>query len=426
MENALNQLLNLNISEKTPLIVSVSGGVDSMVLLNLLISNNYKPIVVHFNHQTRKTNIDEQRLVEEVSTKNKLPFYVFNVILEDGNFHNQARNYRNKKLKEVAKKYKSKYILTAHHLDDLAETVLLKITRGSNLYGYAGIHDLVSVDGFTYLRPLLPYSKKEIVDFANKNAIKFLDDESNFQSHYSRNRIRHAVIPVLKQENSQLLNKFYEFSISLTESYDFIRKYSNKFIKNNEANLTKLLKEDLIIQREVIVILLEKANVYFNKEILNALIAIINNDKPNVSYQLSGGYYFVKSYDKFCVTMNVEPIKFEVILGDDTTNLPNMKKITFLSILSNNDKNVHKICYNKISLPLIARTRKEGDTLSFSYGRKKLKNYLIDLKIPTKKRDELTIITDSKGVILWVEDIYHNDTIGNQNTIYFKIGEEND
>jgi|SRR5690554_199550 len=424
MENALNLLKQYNIDKNTPLIISVSGGVDSMVLLNILATNKYKAIVVHFNHQTRKENDLEEQLVRETAKNYNLGFHVFKFEQASGNFHEQARNFRIKKLEEIAIKYKTSYILTAHHLDDLAETVLMKITRGSNLYGYAGIHEYVKINDFIFMRPLLSYSKKEIIAYATKEKINYLDDSSNFELHYTRNRIRHTVLPILKQENPQVLNKFKDFQNSLTESYNFIRKYTSKFIdSNNKINTKTLINEDLLIKREAIVMLLEKHQITFNKQTLDNLLNLIDSVRPNLTYNLSNNYHFVKSYDYIYITNKSLKEPFEVVLDKKVNLLPNMKKITFLTNLSHNSKFNHKICYNNISLPLIARTRINGDVLMFSYGKKKLKDYLIDLKIPLTKRNELIVLTDSNNTILWVENIYNNQTLGNKNELYFEIGE---
>lgn len=425
MENELNLLKKYNIDKKTPLVVSVSGGVDSMVLLHILTKNKYNTIVVHFNHQTRKENDSEEQLVRETAKNYNLKFHVFKVLKSSGNFHEQARNFRIKKLEEIARKYNTSFILTAHHLDDLAETVLMKITRGSNLYGFSGIHEYVKINNFTFIRPLLDYSKKEIVSFAAKEKVNYLDDSSNFELHYTRNRIRHTILPILKQENPQVLNKFKDFQNSLTETYNFIRKYTAKFIdSNNIINTSALINEDLLIKREVLVMLLEKHQITFNKQTLDDLLKLIESDRPNLTYNLSNNYHFVKSYDTVYLTNKNLKEPFEVVLDKKVNLLPNMKKITFLTNVSHNSKINYKICYNNISLPLIARTRINGDVLMFSYGKKKLKDHLIDLKIPLTKRNELIVITDSNNTILWVENIYNNQTLGNKNELYFEIGEQ--
>lgn len=424
---SITKVLNkLKINKDTPLIVSVSGGVDSMVLFNLLVKFEYKIIVVHFNHHTRDENLLEKKLVEDTAKSNNITYYTFDYNHNGGNFQEQARKFRLKKLREVAKKHNTTYVLTAHHLDDLAETIILKIVRGSNLYGYAGIQPVTKIDSFTYIKPLIELSKKEIITYANKNDVKYLDDASNFDIKYARNRIRNAVLPILKQENDQVLNKFLQYSELLTESYNFIKKYSYQFILDNKIDISNLIKEDNIIIKETLAILLEQNKLKFNQNTLNKLINILKSKKPNLKYNLSNNYKFIKSYNQAYIQKNVETKPFRIELKNGINMLPNMKKITLLNNVSDSKGLASKICYNEISLPLIARTRIPGDVLMFNYGRKKLKDFLIDKKIPLNKRDDLVVITDSNNIILWVEGCYTNNTIGQQNTIYIELGENHE
>src|SRR5690625_2612970 len=278
----LDLLKKLNINKNKPLILSLSGGVDSIVLLDLLLKDNYNVIVVHFNHQTRKGNVLEEKLVKDLSKENNLKHYVFNFKHNNlNNFQNEARIFRHDKLKELANIHKTPYILTAHHLDDLAETVLMKITRGSNLYGYAGIHDVLIKDNYTFLKPLLFYSKDEIVKYATLNNLKYLTDESNLDTKYLRNRYRHTILPIMKQENPNLLNQFKDFNTILTNTFSFIRSYSKKFIKDNVINVKKLIKQEIIVVNETIIILLENYNIEFNNNLINDLTNLLLNNRPN-------------------------------------------------------------------------------------------------------------------------------------------------
>lgn len=417
----LDLLKELNITKNDTLIVSVSGGVDSVVLLNLLVNAGYKPIVVHFNHQTRANNALEEALVVELAEKYNLVYYIFNFEYSGKkNFQAEARLFRQNNLKNVASRFDSAYILTAHHLDDLAETILMKITRGSNLYGYSGIQKVTKQDGYIYLKPLLDFSKNDIINYANVNKLKYLTDESNLESHYLRNRYRHAIIPIMKQENSNLLNQFKEYSNILIENFNFIRKYASKFVDIDQVDISELIKEDDVIIKEVIIILLEKNQVEINNNLVADLLNIIKSNSPNATYNLSNRMSFIKSYSIIKIIKNVATTTYNIVLNHDVNILPNMKKITLLNNVSDNTNNTIVLCYNNIRLPLIARTRLAGDKLDFDFGTKKLKDYLIDLKIPMTERNNLTIITDSNNTIMWVENIYINKTLGNQNKITFK------
>lgn len=421
MLKAINFLASNDISNKQTIILSVSGGLDSMALLHLLKSYNYKVVVVHFNHQTRENNLKESLLVKELSDDYNYPFHLFDLDIKGGNFQATARELRYEHLRNIAKKYKTKYIATAHHLDDLAETVLMKITRGSNLYGYAGIHGIYEEKGFVYLKPLLSYSKKELKEYVLNNDVKYLEDESNYLDYYMRNRIRNTVIPILKQENANFLNKIYDYHSILKNSFDFIRKYANNYIVDNKVNLSTFLEQDLIIQDEILVVLLEPLNINLSQNLLNDLRSLINSPRPNLSYDLSNNYLFIKSYDNLFVKEKIVNTNFRVTLDKEINTLPNMKNVTFLSDNKAIPKKSVKICYNKLSLPLIARTREDGDTIKFTYGSKKLKDFFIDKKVPKHLRDELIIITDNENNIIYVENYYINESLGKEKKLLFII-----
>ena len=200
MKNKVNTVLEPYKNKK--LILSVSGGVDSLVLFDLLYQLKYHFVVVHFNHQQREQSDIEAKYIKELCEKNNIKFECFLLEVDKGaNFQSEASNLRREHLIQVAKKYQTNVIITAHHLDDLAETVILKISRGSNLLGYSGIQQNYYKKGFHFLKPLLHVPKKEIINYALKNEIKYYEDESNLSSLYTRNKIRHHVIPYLIKDN---------------------------------------------------------------------------------------------------------------------------------------------------------------------------------------------------------------------------------
>lgn len=424
--NEVNNILNsINIKKSTPLIMSVSGGVDSMVMLDYLFKNGFNVIVVHFNHNTRSSNVLDEELIIDYCTKNNLKYHIININVTTGNFQETARNLRYYHLKQVAKKYKSKFIFTAHHLDDLAETILIKLTRGSNLYGYAGIHSVYTDNSYTYVRPLLYLSKKAIKEYAKDQNVPYLDDFTNFETTYLRNRYRHTVMPILKQENEQFLNKVLNYHLQLSKASSFIRKYSKKYIKNNEIIIDKLIKEDDYIIENALAILLEDNNINFTYETILKLVTLIKEDKPNLAYDLSNNKLFIKAYNTVLIKEDKERLNLNQELRFGENVLTNMEIVTLLKDDGLDTQEFTKLCYNKLEFPLIVRSRNNGDLLSFTYGHKKLKDLLIDLKMPKYLRDELMIITDSNDTILWIPNVYLNETLGQGENLYLKIGDNN-
>lgn len=410
------------ITKDTSFVLGVSGGMDSMVLLHYFHNNGYSPVIVHFNHNTRMSNLQDKDLIVNYATTNNIKYFVRDINITQGNFHNEARKMRYTLLKEIAGANNIDIIMTGHHLDDLAETVLIKLTRGSNLYGYAGMHPSYKEDGFTFIRPLLFTSKEDVAKYQVEKHVLYFEDESNYEDTYLRNRYRHAVIPILKQENNRFLERIYNYHHQLSGAAKFIRDYSLKFINNdNVVIIDMLLKEDNFIQEGVLAILLEQYDIVFSFETLKKLVEIINSDQASSTYNLSNNMIFIKSYNEAFLKFNDDnPVpKITLKLGEN--KLSNVALLTLLDTAVNNDEETIEICYNKLTFPLKVRGRIDGDRLAFDYGHKKLKDLLIDLKVPQYKRDHLLVLTDSDDTIIWVQDVYTNNTLGNENCIYVKV-----
>ncbi|WP_334330957.1 tRNA lysidine(34) synthetase TilS [Candidatus Phytoplasma prunorum] len=408
--------LSINLNKKLFYIISVSGGVDSMTLLNVLFHKNIRLAVVHFNHLKREESYKDKILVEDYCLKNKIPFFYFEIKLSSlNNFQNEARLLRQKNLQLVAFRYHTNYIITAHHLDDLAENIFMKIARGSSLLGYSGgMQVKKKISDFYFLKPFLYVTKKDILHYAKKNNINYLDDITNNLNIYKRNEIRNQIMPLFKKDINFLKHiKIYHFQ--LLETYELIRNETKNFLKLHNSNifcLKKFLNLNSAVQKDIILFLLENKNIFKNFNLLENIIKGLKEKlKPNLFWDLSKNFQFVKSYDQF-------------FLLDKTKNsLKQLKKpillIVFVLELINFFVNyICKIYYDNLLLPLKLRHRKQGDVLKFLYGTKKLKSFLIEKKIPLYKRDELWLIVDNKDQILWIPQIYINRTLGKKNNCY--------
>jgi len=412
----------LKITVKHPLITSISGGIDSMVLLSLLINTDYEIIVVHFNHLKREASNIEKDLVESFCKKHDLPFHYYTIEINDGNFHSQAHHLRTHYLKEVAKLHKTPYILTAHHLDDLFENILIKITRGSNLLGYAGMQQVNTTPHFTFIKPLLFVPKKEIVDYAIKFNVPYLDDSSNEENFYLRNRYRHSVVPIMKQENDALLDQVKQYNFQISQAFSFIRETTKSLIGSDYVIDIKTFKTaHTSVQDDMIAYIIEHSSASFTYETVQQIKRILLSKKPNQSYTLSKSLLFVKAYDKALIKPFNAPKLFKLPLKEGINKLQNMAIFTFFLKSNSNTEDFIKICYNELAFPLWIRHREDGDLLAYDFGHKKLKKLLIDLKVPMEERDSLWVLTDNNDQILWVEKHYINQTLGTNHTAYIKL-----
>ena len=415
-----------DITIKDLLILSISCGIDSMSMLDFFVRQHYTIEIVHYNHQKREQSIDEAALVKQYCDLNDIPYHYYTIDVEEGNFHHQAHILRQQYLFDVAKISHASYILTAHHLDDLLESILIKLTRGSNILGYAGMQPCYKDTHVTWIKPMLYVSRDQINNYAKQHNVTYLNDESNDSDLYLRNRYRHAIVPIMKQENDNLLIQARQFHHQLTSAFRFIRKSSIAYLNHQlTIDIPSFLTLDDAVQDDVIAYLLESFQVQLSYEKFQTLKDIIKNKPPNKTNNIEQKHFFIKNLNKDKIKP-LEPVKdilIEVTKGD--TKLPNMAIFTFFDNSPVKTEEIQKLCYNKLAFPLWLRYRKDGDTLSYIYGHKKLKKLLIDEKVPMIKRNQLLVLTDNDGDILWVQDYYINETLGKAHTLYFTI-KEND
>jgi tRNA(Ile)-lysidine synthetase-like protein len=413
--------INIDFSKK--LIVSVSGGVDSMVLMDFLRRLKLNIVIVHFNHQVRGQSIDEANMVRDYAEKYCLPFNYFKLDLNlTSDFQNKARNLRRKHLEDVAKRNQTPYIVTAHHLDDLLETILIKITRGSSLDGYSGMEQISQQGEFIYVKPFLYQQKEKFYSFAEEYDVPFMVDQSNFSDSYLRNRYRLALVPIMKQENENLLTQIEQYSKQVSAAYKFIRKNTLEFVKDSpNLNIPKFKKLDQAIQDDVIAYYLELNGINLNFRLIEKIRKVLLSKKPNQTVYLSNKYQLVKFYEKAEIKPRNEiyfkKIKASKELSPELEFFYSTKRSTSKAITI-------KLSYDEIKFPLWARTREDGDILSYDYGTKKLKKLLIDSKVPMEERDKLVVITDDNNKILWIPNYYVNHTLGSKNSIYLSVNEE--
>lgn len=203
------------------LLLATSGGLDSMVMVDLFKKSDFNFALAHCNFQLRGLeSFGDQNFVQDYADENGIPLFVTQFDTEafakDYNLSTQvaARELRYNWFYELLENEKFHYILTAHHADDNLETFLINLVRGTGLDGLTGIPE----QNENVIRPLLIFSRSEIETYAKENAIDWREDSSNASDKYLRNKIRHNLVPVLKEINPDFLSSFYKTQSYLQES----------------------------------------------------------------------------------------------------------------------------------------------------------------------------------------------------------------
>ena len=399
------------------IIIGCSSGPDSMALTDMLLKVRDKYslflVLAHVNHNVRRESMEEEAFLQQYCIDNKIIFE--KMMIEkygDDNFHNEARLIRYNFFESLVEKYNANYLMTAHHGDDLIETVLMRLVRGSNLNGYSGFKEIVDKGNYKIARPLIYYTKDELRKYCKDNNVKFYDDSSNFKDTYTRNRYRKYILPFLKEEDKSVHKKFLKFSRSLSDANTYITKVRDKAIdrvlKDDNIIISELLKEDYFIQREILYYLLEYFYqddlILLNDKHIELLFKLINSRKVNTFVNLPNDVIASKEYDVLKLRRDTEVISNYEIEFDNYIDLPDNHSIKSISHTDDNSNNVCRLSSDEVSLPLIVRTRRFGDKIFVKglNGSKKVKDIFIEKKISLGKRDVWPIVTDSKGNIVWV------------------------
>jgi tRNA(Ile)-lysidine synthase len=407
------------------LLVASSGGIDSMVLTNLLFKLDYQIAIAHCNFHLRgkESDLDEAFVIESAK-KLKIPYHIISFDTkeyarqENISIQMAARDLRYTWFEELLQKQDLDYLLTAHHADDNLETFLINFSRGTGLDGLTGIP---AINNKT-IRTLLPFSRKEIEQYAKENNITWREDQSNKETKYLRNKLRHDIIPLLKELNPGFLESFNktvdhlkgsdqiindrieelrkETQISDGENIRF--KIRNlRSLSNPKAYLFELLKEYGFTEWEDVFSLL---NAQSGKQVISNTHRLLKDREYLIVSPLIVGNNQLKRYiiDDSTTSLIIDN------LGDGKSNL--LLKIQQINIYKRNladlketNTNTAFIDKDLLKFPLIVRKWNNGD---YFYpiglqGRKKLSKYFKDEKLSLIDKEKIWLLC-SENKIVWI------------------------
>jgi len=393
------------------LLIAISGGLDSVVLTHLFNQLNSATIALahcNFKLREKESDLDEEFVVNlSQKTHNQIFTFTFDTkkTAKQRKTSTQiiARELRYNWFKELVKKHDFDFVLTAHHADDNLETFLINLTRGSGIDGFTGIP---AING-NIVRTLLPFSRAEILNYAKENNIDWREDVSNASTKYVRNKIRHKVLPVLKEINPSLLETFSESIENLKEAQtiiaDRIEDVSQKTISSENDKLQ---------------INIEQIKKLSNpKAYLFQLLKDYNFPEWNDVYQLleaqSGKQLYSKTHrllkDRTHLILSKlknNEVTEELLISENLSEIKHPIPLTFSQVSELNEQHKQTIYVDKdlLNYPLSLRKKQNGDYLypQGMAGKKKLSKYFKDEKISLLDKENTWLLCNANNAIIWV------------------------
>ncbi|WCN37778.1 tRNA lysidine(34) synthetase TilS [Aneurinibacillus uraniidurans] len=423
------------------IVVAVSGGPDSVALLHLLVGlreqYDLHLTVAHLNHCFRgKESEADSKYVQELCAKLAVPCVaesidVPRIMAETGaGTQEAARQVRYHFLHRVAKETESRIIATAHHADDQAETVLMRLVRGTGMEGLSGIPIQREKEGLSIIRPLLAVTREEIEAYCAAHELQPRHDRSNDSDTYLRNRIRRHWLPLMKQENPHLTDAITQLTVLARDENDLMDQIARdtlaEIIHTKKMNTIVIVQNGFVLhhvalQRRMIKLILSyllKSDIgnirYFHIEHIRQIIA---DTYPSGRLDLPGGIQVRREYQRVIFSSIYKDVSIPPYIY--TLEVPGMTYIpeinrTFRSYFGKrtDTKNVNLpgtfavFDPAKIKGKLYVRQRRDGDRMTVlgMTGTKKVKDIFIDAKIPQSDRESIPLLTD-ESQILWIPGV---------------------
>ncbi|MBQ6877114.1 MAG: tRNA lysidine(34) synthetase TilS [Oscillospiraceae bacterium] len=406
-------------------VAAVSGGCDSSVLLHILwrlsTEMGFKIICAHVNHNLRGSESDrDEAFVRSLCEKYKIEFRVLNAnVAEYAEKHRLSTEEAGRKLRyeffehcadEIGENAK---IATAHSLSDCAETFVFNSARGAALSGICGIPPVRG----KIIRPLIEFSREQIEAYANEHGIGFVTDSTNLTDEYTRNKIRHGVIPVMKEINPGFEKAFLRLMKNLSETRDFVDSEAAALLERSKAekgfDSSALEKAPPALKNRAAAMILENFGFAFDFERTLRLSERFGG--KDFKEELSKNEYLVQKDGIIFKETKAErsPEIEEKVFAEGEFSI-SAEKIAEISIIPYKEfKNSYKLNnfvlkdtfdFDKIQGSAVIRSRKTGDKADIHGGTKTLKKLFIEEKIPEEKRSSVAVVSDNGGV-LWVEGL---------------------
>ena len=414
MFNAFENLLNNQFSflKETPVLVAVSGGLDSMVLTHLCKNAGLNIALAHCNFKLRADESDgDEDFIKAYAKTHNLD--VFTTHFETGiiaqkskqSIQMAARQLRYDWFESLQFQHGFEYVLTAHHADDCLETFLINLSRGTGLDGLTGIPE---ING-SVVRPLLTFSRDEIFDFATQENVKWREDGSNQNTKYLRNKLRHTVIPLLKELNPSFMDRFESTQTHLKDTKSLIEDYMLEV----EDRVIESIDEDQIIYNIDKIQSLNNPKAYlfqllktYNFTDWTEISALLNAQSGKQI--VSSSHRLLKNRSQLILSqwIQTETTSISIDASQSLISIPSQPydlKMEVVTSIGSKEHDEVYLDFKTLKFPLSLRNWTKGD---YFYprgmsGKKKLSKYFKDEKLSTIEKENTLIIYDENALV-WI------------------------
>lgn len=425
------------------IVVAVSGGPDSVALLRILhdISLTRMPlslICAHVNHGFRDESVEEAELVRGLAAELGIPFELAefdipSIIKESGlGPEGAAREKRYQFLIATAHRYRARSVALAHHADDQAETVLMRLLRGSGPAGLAGMRWKRTEKNVELIRPFLRINKTALVGFCREEGLAYAEDATNLLTQYKRNAVRLEVLPMLEQHNPRVRQSLLQLAEIASAEDEYMEANAAKcfdelvFTGHGKYTLERAAFAAIpsALQRRLIKLILNYLSAdssFMDFPKIEAVRRGALQEYPTVwTLDMGGGYVCMRQYDT--IVFSSKPLTrqvsytYRLSLTHPRIKLMEIGKVMTMKMLASEvflaqeeeyGKNSAWFDRDELVLPLTIRSRLPGDTIRVMglNGSKKVKDIYIDDKIPSSERPAIPLVCDALGNIVWIPGV---------------------
>ncbi|WP_342621633.1 tRNA lysidine(34) synthetase TilS [Erysipelothrix sp. P66] len=373
-------------------IVGVSGGPDSMALLDKLSQQGIDCVAAHVNYGKRETSQRDEDIVKAYCEKHQITFECLNYI-DDGqnhNFQHQAREFRYAFFRNLVNKYQAEGVAVAHHFNDDLETYLFQKKRNMESE-HIGLAEYTQIMGITVWRPLLDMTKAMILKYCEEQQIHFGIDESNLSLDYTRNQIRHEISKLDKASYESLVKEMVAAKQCGEKRSKIVRSIALQLGSKVKVDMYALIQDG--IRTRVLRLWMSQHGVdthTMSGRFLKELDELILQEKAFLQF---GDMRLSSSYGELSLAKNAAfEYHYNEIRYESTNHF----------ILSKTGQTIQGVTLSESDFPIVIRNAREGDAIKMRFGTKSLNRFFIDRKIPRHERELCPVIVNSSQQIVFV------------------------